>query len=305
MTAKQFLVLGHPQDVHSIHVKNALRDTGATVKIIETHRLPSQLALSWHADTQSGAIAFESGCVWNLADIHGIFWRQISGVRIPDIRDEQQKRCAYNDSMSLLRTILRAHPDRVVNSWEAYQFHKEKPRQLSAVKQLGILIPKTLVTNDPKQVRAFVRSQEKTIFKPVYGGAHSQFVTEDHLESERLSLALQLSPVTLQEYVPGTNIRSYAIGESVFSAEIRSPSLDFRNDRSAALIPIDLPHSVQAQCLTISKALKLKWTAIDWRLTPSGEYVFLEANPSPMFVHFERETGYPITSRIVSLLVGE
>jgi hypothetical protein len=48
----------------------------------------------------------------------------------------------------------------------------------------------------------------------------------------------------------------------------------------------------------------LEWTAIDWCLKPTGEYVFLEANPSPMFLHFEQQTGFPITQELVKLLMS-
>ena len=126
---------------------------------------------------------------------------------------------------------------------------------------------------------------------------------ESHLDPKRLRLALSLSPVTLQEYIPGTNIRTYAISNSVYAAEIRSNSIDFREDAEAELIPIQLPKAIQQQCFDIAKALHLDWTAIDWRKTPTGEYIFLEANPSPMFIHFERQTGFPITKELVKLLM--
>lgn len=199
---------------------------------------------------------------------------------------------------------LQACPARWVNSWQAYQFHKEKPLQLSKAKQIGVTIPATLISNDPQQVIDFAQEQEKVIFKPVYGGAHAQFVTKSHLDAKRLSLALSLSPVTIQEYIPGTNIRSYVIGDSVYSAEIRSNSLDFREDLQAELIPVEVPESVQQQCRAITKALMLEWTAIDWRLKPTGEYVFLEANPSPMFLHEERQTNFPITQQLVKILIS-
>jgi hypothetical protein len=31
---------------------------------------------------------------------------------------------------------------------------------------------------------------------------------------------------------------------------------------------------------------------------------FLEANPSPMFLHFEEKTGFPITQQLVKLLMN-
>jgi glutathione synthase/RimK-type ligase-like ATP-grasp enzyme len=63
--------------------------------------------------------------------------------------------------MSTLRSLIQACPARWVNSWQAYQFHKEKPLQLSKVKQIGVTIPATLVTNDPEQVIEFIRLMKK------------------------------------------------------------------------------------------------------------------------------------------------
>jgi D-alanine-D-alanine ligase-like ATP-grasp enzyme len=43
---------------------------------------------------------------------------------------------------------------------------------------------------------------------------------------------------------------------------------------------------------------------MDFRLTADGRYVFLEANPSPMFLGFEKATGLPLTEALVKLLTG-
>jgi len=262
-----------------------------------------QLRISWQPDTLVGCLTLPGGRQLNFPDIHSVFWRNFSGVYVPLLKDANQQQVALNDSMSTVRALVQACPARWINSWQAYQFHKEKPLQLSRAKQIGVTIPATLISNNSEQVREFVKAHEKAIFKPVYGGAHTKLVTEAHLEPNRLGLALSISPITIQEYIPGTNIRSYVIGESVYSAEIRSQSLDFREDLDAELIPIDLPESIKKQCLAILKAFMLEWTAIDWRLKPTGEYVFLEANPSPMFIHFERQTGFPITQKLVNLLM--
>lgn len=298
------LILGNAEDVHAAHVKDALTRAGATVAYLDTRLFPTQIRVSWHPDNQSGYLIFPDRRKFDLQDIHCVFWRNFNGVRVPSLEDSQQQKIALNDAMSTLRSLMQGCSVRWVNSWQAYQFHQEKPLQLRKAKQLGVTIPATLISNDPQQVTEFALSHEKAIFKPVYGGAHARFVTESHLEPERLNLALSISPVTIQEYIPGTNIRSYVIGESVYSAEIRSKSLDFREDLEAELIPVELPELVEQQCRAIARAFLLEWTAIDWRLNPGGEYVFLEANPSPMFIHFERQTGFPITQKLVSLLMS-
>ena len=298
------LILGNSEDAHAAHLKNALTQAGATVDYLDTRLFPTKLRMSWQPNTQVGCLTLPGGRKLNLQDIYSVFWRNFSGIFVPSLKDSNQQRIAFNDAVSTLRSLMQACPAHWVNSWQAYQFHKEKPLQLSKADQIGVTIPTSLVSNDPQQVIEFAQSQKRVIFKPVYGGAHAQFVTESHLDPKRLSLALSLSPVTIQEYIPGTNIRSYVIGESVYSAEIRSNSLDFREDLEAELIPVELPEYVQQQCIAITNAMLLEWTAIDWRLSPQGEYVFLEANPSPMFLHFEHQTNFPITQQLVKLLMN-
>ncbi|HEY9829211.1 MAG TPA: hypothetical protein V6D26_01440 [Stenomitos sp.] len=298
------LILGNSEDFHAAHLDQALTEAGATVDYLDTRFFPTQLKMSWQPDTQNGYLTLPRGGRLNFQDIKSVFWRSLSEVYIPPLKDANQQRIAYNDSLSTLRSLIQACPARWINSWQAYQFHKEKPLQLSKAKQTGLTIPATLISNSPEQVIEFAQSHKQVIFKPVYGGTHTQFLTESHLEPKRLSLALSLSPVTIQEYIPGTNIRSYVIESSVYSAEIHSHSLDFREDSDAQLIPLELPETIHQQCLAVTQALMLEWTAIDWRLKPTGEYVFLEANPSPMFLYFERQTSFPITQKLLELLMN-
>jgi glutathione synthase/RimK-type ligase-like ATP-grasp enzyme len=298
------LILGNAADPHAAHIKNALTQAGATANYFDTSLFPTQLRVSWRPDTRNGCLILPGGHQLQLQDIHSVYWRNFSGVYIPPLKDSNQQKVAFNDSMSTVRSLMQASPAKWINSWQAYQFHQEKPLQLGKAKQIGVTIPATLISNNPDEITEFFHAHEKVIFKPVYGGAHTQFVTEAHLEPQRLNMTLSLSPVTIQEYIPGTNIRTYVIGESVYTAEIRSPLVDFREDLEAELIPIELPESIHKQSLAITKAFMLEWTAIDWRVKPTGEYVFLEANPSPMFVHFEHQTGFPITESLVSLMMN-
>jgi glutathione synthase/RimK-type ligase-like ATP-grasp enzyme len=296
------LILGNSTDAHAAHLKTALTQAGATAYYWDTQDFPTQLQLAWQPEFQTGHLILPQGVKLGLDEIHSVFWRSFSGVHVPPFGNHESHQIALRDATSTMRSLLQACPARWVNSWQAYQFHQEKPLQLSCARRLGVAIPPTLISNDPVAVLRFCQAHEKVIFKPVYGGAHTQFVTPAHLELIRLKLALQLAPVTLQAYIPGTNVRSYVIGESVYAAEIRSEAVDFREDTTAQLIPIQLPEAIQTQCLAIAKAFWLEWTAIDWRLQPTGDYVFLEANPSPMFLYFEQQTGLPITASLIKLL---
>ena len=300
----QVLILGNSQDAHAARVKQELSAKGYSAHYLDTNLFPTSLSISWQPDSGEGYLHLTAEDKLAFKDVLSVYWRNLASISIPDLSDATLQRTAYNDSMSLLRTLVQALPARWVNSWAAYQFHKDKPLQLHKAAQLGVSIPVTLISNNPEEIRQFAQSQPQLIFKPVTGGVHTQWVTESLLEIERLKKVLSFCPVTLQEYIPGTNIRTYVIGESVYSAEIATRALDFRSDEDAQLIPVELPPAIKEQSIAIANAFFLEWTGIDWRRKPTGEYIFLEANPSPMFLHFENKTGFPLTQELVNLLIS-
>jgi glutathione synthase/RimK-type ligase-like ATP-grasp enzyme len=296
------LVLGGEQDRHATHMQAALTQANCVSHLVDTALFPGQICISLVPDEATGSVVLPTGDRLAFEQIRSVYWRTLSRLEIPQLDDPEQQRIAANDAMSTLRSLMQACPARWVNSWQAYQFHKEKPLQLQRASQLGVKIPKTLITNDVEQVIEFTHRHASVIFKPVCGGVYTKLITSKHLERSRLTQALRYAPITLQEYVPGTNIRSYVVGGSVFSAEIRSESIDFRTDRQASLIPLEVPEAIAQQSVEITHAFGMEWTAIDWRRTPDGTYVFLEANFSPMFLHFEQQTQFPITDALVDLL---
>jgi hypothetical protein len=52
------------------------------------------------------------------------------------------------------------------------------------------------------------------------------------------------------------------------------------------------------------RGLGLEYGAIDLRLTPDGEYVFLEVNPAGQFLFVEHACGLPV-SRVLARTSGE
>jgi glutathione synthase/RimK-type ligase-like ATP-grasp enzyme len=210
---------------------------------------------------------------------------------------------AFREIDSALGSLFRNMPHaRWVNSVEAVERHRFKTHQLQLMAQAGLRIPKTLVTNDSEAVRQFYEAlSQQVIYKPVSGGAHTQKLKAEDLTDERLS-ELRKSPVQFQEYIPGVDTRVYVVGNDVFAAEIQAGTLDFRDDPAAPIVPVELPERIAEQCHTVSRLMDYVFTGIDLRRTPDGAFVFIEANPSPMFMHFESITGYPISERLIGLL---
>lgn len=289
------LLMGEAEDPQVIRIAEELTEMDQPFLIFDSQLFPTQHRLSYRPVDNSMHLQIGEQCL-TQNDIRSLYWRTLSSP-------QSDNPIAIRDSSSLLRSFLHSLGKKSKNSAEAVRFHQEKPRQLADVSQLGIRIPDTYVGNDPKAIKAFCARHSKVIFKPVTGGDYAQIVSEAHLADEHLQSSLSQSPVTLQAYVEGTNIRSYVVGNSIFSAEIRSDAQDFRTDEHAELIPFDVPEPIAHHARAICQTLGLAWSGIDWRRTPEGEYIFLEANPSPMFANFEKRTQLPIAKHLAQLLI--
>lgn len=296
-------ILGDLGDDHARHMRGWLQERGADVQMIDTRLFPTQLHIDYDPVSGEGALSWDGGRRLRFDEIHSVYWRNYHDVDPPELPDPEQSYVAYNDSRSLLESLLIRLPVRWVNGWDAFQLHQRKPAALQTVANLGVRVPATVFTNHAATVKAFAAAHSRCIFKPVQGGAHTQRLEPQHLDDDHLREHLALAPVAIQEEVGGTNIRVFVAGERVLACELKTDALDYRA-ATPDITPHDLSQDMQSLCRRIAAALHLVWTGMDFRLTPAGDYVFLEANPSPMFLGFEQATGLPLTEMLGDLLLA-
>jgi hypothetical protein len=116
--------------------------------------------------------------------------------------------------------------------------------------------------------------------------------------------------VIFQELVPAVaDVRITVVGARVFAMSIDSRGtsydVDFRVDLQRARTgPLDLPTPVLDSVRALMDELGLVYGAIDMRLTPAGEFVFLEINPAGEFLFSEHGSGHPITDAVADWLAG-
>ncbi|MFQ5730987.1 MAG: RimK-like protein [Planctomycetaceae bacterium] len=297
------LILSPPDDEHAQHMRDFLQTQQARVRFLNSADFPSNLGICFEPATGAGCFSFPDGEMLKFADVESVYWRSFAGVATQPLPDEEQAYIAHNDSRSLFESVLIHLKTRWVNGWKAFQLHQTKPAALAMVAELGVPVPETVLTNDPDGVIAFIQRHSHCIFKPVQGGAHTRRLELQHLSDENLD-NLQFAPVTLQEEIPGTDVRVFVAGERVLACEVRTEAVDFRDDPDPEIVAVDLPRDVAERSIRIARTLHLLWTGIDYRRTADGEHVFLEANPSPMFIGFEERSGLPLTEILADVLRG-
>ncbi len=73
--------------------------------------------------------------------------------------------------------------------------------------------------------------------------------------------------------------------------------------RQVRFTPYDLPPEVLTGLHALRERLGLVYGAADLRLTPEGEYVFLEINPQGSFLFVEQLTGAPVSETLARALI--
>ena len=302
------LIIGSQEEEHSRYIFEKLQSKKLDALYFDSRLYPQDISLSYNLgeDFEKSYLKIQNKKVY-IKDIQGIWWRWFYGVNKikfsnNDIELDNLVHRECKIALENLFYISSKNNCNWLNSIEAIKMHQTKGFQLELLKEKNIRTPKTLFTNDPESLRNFWEENNKNIiYKPVVGGAYTQKMTEKDFSSDRME-ALRLSPIQLQEYIDGVDIRVYVVGKNIYAAKIISKALDFRKDAEAKIEPIKLPKQVEKDCLKVLKTLKLRYSGIDIRLTPQDEYVFIEANPAPMFIHFEKQTNYPISNNLIKEL---
>lgn len=304
---KNVMIIGAEQDAPSMDMKNRLERRGIGTILFDTTKFPYETKITFDDNTPTGGMFQESSAHPKIpfSDINAVYRRWSNGVKVQPEEDKLLQEIVYWNIESAIGAFCKCLDCRWVNPYDSIEMHKYKGYQLKIMKQNGIRIPKSIITNDPEELIDFYeRNNKKVIFKPVRGWANTEILTDEKLKRENLS-ALSNSPITAQELVEGTDIRAYVVDKNVYAMEIYADTIDFRAQEKAKRVPVQLQDSVIEDCFRINDILGLVFSGTDMKKTPDGEYVFFEANPSPVFLYDEEISQYPISDSIIDLLLSE
>jgi glutathione synthase/RimK-type ligase-like ATP-grasp enzyme len=309
------LVVSHPGDPHATHVIDVLRAGGHEVLLLDLSALPGRAALTIdYADPRRPALEYRpaDGPPVDLRNVHAVWWRRpqvadVSGVIDFDTRMFTANE--WNEAINGLWLLLEVPwcnppgPDEIAG---------RKAWQLRVASEIGLTVPRTLITSDPIAARTFIegRGDGRTIFK-TFSATH-QVWRETRLvreaEMEMLD-AVRVAPVIFQEYIEAeADLRVTVVGDRIFPAAIDARATDYPVDfrmslGQASTTATDLPADVVARLRALMDRLGLVYGAIDLRRTPAGDHVFLEVNTAGEFLFIEQRTGQPITQALADWLV--
>lgn len=305
------LIVSQAGDLHAEAVAGEISRLGGVSRLLDLSHFPARARLSIaYAESGPRIDYADGGGAFDLADVGAIWWRRPQPFGFDDsLGGGAHGRFALNECREAIDGLWQLLPVHWVNEPLRDDRAHRKTLQLKVAAEVGLVIPETLITNDPVRAASFLRDCVN-IYKPF--SALEEAWRETRLVGEAEIAQLDLlrhSPVIFQRYVEGVDIRVTVVGDRLFPAEIdvRSGSypVDFRMCMADARIAeCELPQPVESAIRALMSRLGLVYGALDFRRRPDGAHIFLEINPAGQWLFVEEAAGLAIAREIAAHLVA-
>jgi hypothetical protein len=313
------LVAGIPDEGPVARVIEALEASGAEHRVFDQRQVAAAgLTLDIADDRGGGAVRGRlrlDGETIALEALRGCYVRLMDDQLLPGIAGLPPDAPLRLHARRLHELLLRyadIAPCRVLNRPSAMASNMSKPYQAQVIRAVGLGIPETLITNDPDAASTFLDrvwgEQGHVVYKSI-SGIRSIVRRVERDDLARLD-RIRWCPTQFQRQVPGTDVRVHVVGEEVLAVRIDSRATDYRYaareiGEEPAITPVELDARTRTRCIALSRHLDLPLAGIDLRITPDGDVVCFEVNPSPAFSFYEGRAGVPIAAAVARYLAGE
>jgi ATP-grasp ribosomal peptide maturase len=317
MANRTVLIITQWFDPTADYVVEELNNRAVELFRVDAAEFPQQLTFSAGLtdDGWSGALRTPRRRL-PLENVCGIYYRRPASFVFPEGMSSPEQRWAHAEARLGFGGLLSALPHWMNHPFQIAQAGY-KPSQLRMARRAGLLVPRTIVTNDPGAVHQFAESVGKVIYKPFSAGGISEagkhktiyaaIVSKDECNDPSIRLTAHL----FQEWIEHDHaVRLTVVGSQFFAAAIYSNSpasyVDWRSDyESLSYAVTETPDQVKCAVTSLMNMLGLRFGALDFLVTLEGEWVFLEINPNGQWAWIEENTGLPIASAIADILVGD
>ena len=314
LTKPTVLIFTHWFDPTADHVVAALHRRGADIARFDAADFPANVSATGRLDESWDVTISISDRAVQLADVRGAYYRRptMFGCHLDDGSEQTWAQAEARAGLGGL--LLASVP------WMNHPHHSGyanyRTVQLMAARLTGLLVPPTLITNEPGQARAFATEHGELIYKPMThvspGGGQLLYATPicaRDLDGENGDAIAGTMHLLQRRIRANYAVRLTMVDSRVFAAAIyahsHAASIDWRSDYDALTYePIEPPSEVVDRVRSMMARLKLRFGALDFLVTAGGEWYFLEVNPNGQWAWIEQETRLPISEAIADALVS-
>lgn len=288
------LVLTSSGDVTADYLTAKLATSAVPFVRLDTDTCTATARASYDRD---GPVLVVDGRALLPADIDSVWLRRPKEIHIDIDGDETERVQVANEWSEAIEGFLAHVPiDRWMNHPTRNVLASHKLEQLTRARSAGLSIPDTLVTQDRDALDDFWRRHDgRVVAKPLASGylerpdqtvssIYTNRVLARHLDAAPLGPC----PTLFQAEIPKTlDVRVAVIDERLTAVGMRravegEQIVDIRRDNmeNVEYVPVTMPEAVASALRGLVRSYGLRFAAVDFAITPEGEWVFFEINPN-------------------------
>jgi hypothetical protein len=316
-SARSVLLLTHSADhftIDRVHAGVARR--GAHPIRLDSDRFPAEYRLTTRVSETAMAVRMRThDAEIALGDVASVWLRRIFGPPRPaGLTDLEAEQCARESRAALDGFLSALTGARWLDPLARVHEAENKLVQLREAQRAGLHVPRTVVGNDPDEVRALwtacsgqlVAKMLTPVTRSMGPPAAAVYThTLDVSDIEDLD-GLALAPMIFQEHIDKLReLRVVYIAGRCFVGSLDATSDDWRRPTQGSRPQWhvdELPDDVAARLDALMRALGLRFGVADFLAARDGSYPFLELNPVGEWGMLERDLDLPIADAIAEEL---
>lgn len=312
------LIVTNKTDLTADYLIIALKDLNYDFVRFNLEDFPQHAQLLWDPSGPSGSFLRLPTGELPLSEITSVWYRRpVDPDPHPTLSAPQARRFAIAESKEAITGILESLDCFWVSRPSHINRAENKLLQLATAQRLGLSIPQTLVTNIPQCFFEFYSNLDSIINKPIKLSRldfsdenkliYTSVITKKQAARNQLT---QYSACLFQEHLPKeADIRVTVMGRTLFPVliHVRQSApyyVDWRRyapeDLDYSLV--DIPQDISNKIIQLMDVFDLNFSAMDFMLTRSGKYVFLEMNPNGQWAWIQESTGLPLRENLAKIL---
>lgn len=311
------LLLTHAADHFTIdRVQAGVERRGLRPVRLDTDRFPAHYQLTTRVDDGGVSVRLRTQDVELPIDaVVSVWMRRIFAPPRPSgMSDLEADQCVRESRAALDGFLSALHRADWLDPLPRVRDAENKLVQLREAQRLGLRVPRTVVGNDPDEVRALWSACNGQVvakmLTPVTRsmGPPSAAVYTHTLRADDLDDldGLALAPMIFQQRVDKRReLRVVCVAGRCFAGALDAAGDDWRRPAQGASSPwqIDrVPDDVAAQLDALLRALGLRFGVADVVCDRDGAHWFLEVNPVGEWGMLERDLDLPIADAIAEEL---
>jgi glutathione synthase/RimK-type ligase-like ATP-grasp enzyme len=316
------LCITHSADHYTVDiVEKALASQGARMLRFNTDLFGIDGDFSFQLNTRANAVQSMRIGTTGFHAIDAVWYRKIWKLGVPPQLSPEYHAVFTKEYRTWMQVFFESisHVPWLNPMDTDHSIGANKFRQLSMAATAGLVIPDTICTNNPEQVKDFFEKQGGRVIMKLHNalsqsmkGDQPFFPTTVLKEANLQQLSsLRYCPMIFQQQVEKQyELRIAYVNGHFFTGKINTQHLqhgkaDWRATSSgeAAWENYELPVVIQTRIDALMRSVDLPFGVIDMIRSASGEYVFLEINPQGEWGMLQRDLGHPIGEQIADTII--